>query len=135
MTKKNLLWVSGIIGGTFLLTDWIGTYKLCGKYATGNCPFLLHNIFILFFPFLFVFILSLITYKMRDEIFRVWLKFAYIWIPLTLILTILAPEYDPSLLPVTKGVVSFFMSILFLIISLLIILIKYLSLRKKEIKN
>ncbi|MFZ2769563.1 MAG: hypothetical protein WA048_03105 [Minisyncoccia bacterium] len=61
---------------------------------------------------------------MRDVVFQAWLKFTYVWVPLTIIFTLIAPEYDPSLLPITKGVVSFYMSVLFLIISIVIITIK-----------
>ncbi len=82
-------------------------------------------------PFFIIFILSLITYRMREEIFQAWIKFAYVWVPLTLFLVFIVPEYDSSLLPiVTKGPISFFFSFLFLIISLIIIISKSHSLKK-----
>lgn len=143
MTKKIVFWISGIITLLVIILNQIGTYKLCGVGVSStffssffslfnkSCVDPLANLIIIFIIFIPLFLLSLITYKMRNEIFRAWLKFAYVWIPLTLVLTILAPEYDQSLLPITKGVVSFLMSVLFLIISFLIILIKYFSLRQK----
>ncbi len=77
-----------------------------------------------FFPMPLVFF-SLITYKMHEKIFNAWLKFVYVWIPLTLVLVFLSPEYDSSMIPMTKGLVSFLMSTVFLFISLIIIIIMY----------
>jgi len=74
--------------------------------------------------FIPVFILSLITHKLKNETFQAWLKFSYVWIPLTIILTLLVPEYSNSLVPVEKAGVSFLMSALFLLISLIIIIKK-----------
>ena len=130
LNKKNVLWISGIITIIFLVSNIVGTYNICGKYSIGNCPSIIHNILILFLIFISIFILSLITYKMRDLVFQSWLKFAYVWVPLTIVLTFMAPEYDSSLLPITKGVVSFYMSLLFLIISTIIITLKYRSSKK-----
>ena len=131
MTKKSTLLISGFFTISFFVLDSIGTYKLCGEYSVGNCPFLLHDILGTFIIFIPLFLLSLITYKMRDEVFQTWFKFTRIWVPLTILLVIISPEYGNALFPVEKGSVSFAMSLLFLIISLIIIISKHLSLLKK----
>ncbi len=122
--------MTGIITIGFFILDNLGTYKVCGQYSVGDCPVILHNFLGYLFIFIAVFMISLVTYKMRDEIFHSWLKVVYIFVPLTIILTILAPEYSESLLPITKGVVSFLFSVLFLLISIVIIFVKYFSLKK-----
>src|SRR3989338_106734 len=132
ITKRIALVFSGVISLAFLVLDLIGTYKLFGKYSVGNCPLIIHNIIIELLPFVAVFILSLITYKMRDQVFHSWLKFAYFWVLLTIILTILAPEYDSSFVSLTKGLVSFTLSAIFLLISLIIIIIKSFSSKKGQ---
>ena len=132
MTKKSILWV-GLVGTIIFFTISI----LVRKYGCREDLFFFCKdsyvglVFILKFLFPVMLFLSLITYKMRDEIFRSWIKFSYVWIPLTIILTLLAPEYSPSLLPLTKGVISFYFSALFLLISIIIIISKSIFLRRK----
>jgi len=130
ITKRNTLIVSAIITVAILAINYIGTYQTCG--FDRNCAQLLANIIRTLFIFFPIFILSLITYKMRDTIFQSWLKFAYFWVLLTIILTILAPEYDSSFVSLTKGLVSFTLSAIFLLISLIIIIIKSFSSKKGQ---
>lgn len=94
MTKKIVLYV-GMAGTVLLLvlfsravSDWLYTY--C--FSTGRCPNFLDYIdlvghFLLLTPPLFL--LSLITYKMRDEVFRAWWNFARWWVPVIILVTYL----------------------------------------------
>jgi len=136
MTKKFVFWISGIIVAILLLSNWIGTYNLCGKYSIGECPLILYSIiieFIIFFP---IFLFSLITYKMRNEIFHAWTKFTYVWLPLTLILVFIAPEYQNSWLPIyEKSFVSFVMSSVYVLISVILIIARYISLKKSVVQK
>ncbi len=78
----------------------------------------------LFIP---LFLFSLITYWMREEIYKSWFRFARWFIPLSMLLTLIAPEYSSDwLYPIVKGTVALLTSIIFAALSLLIILIKYL---------
>ena len=135
MTKKSILGI-GLLGtlmflGMFVLVQING----CREDLFFFCRDA--NIWIIDISKLFVivFLLSLITYRMTDQIFHSWIKFAYFWVPLTLITVALVPEYSNSLLPIEKGNVSFFMSLVFLVISLIIILTKHFSLRKGHSKS
>ena len=133
ISKKILLIVSGIITFLLLASNWIGTFKLCGGQEYGQCMDLMYGFIVNFFPVIPLFILSLVTYKMRNEIYRTWLHFSYVWIPLSMILIFLAPEYSADwMLPIVKGTVAFFSSLLFVIISIILILWKYLSIRRKN---
>lgn len=81
--------------------------------------------------FIPLFLFSLITYKMRDEVYRTWLRFAYVWIPLSMGLIFLAPEYSTDwMYPVEKGSVAFLTSLLFVIISLILIIWKSITVRR-----
>ncbi|MDP2655239.1 MAG: hypothetical protein Q8P17_01625 [bacterium] len=90
-----------------------------------------YSLIIGFFPVIPLFLLSLITYKMSEEVYRAWLRFANVWIPLSIVLIFLAPEYSGDwMFPVVKGTVAFFSSLLFVLISLLIICWKYFTSRR-----
>ena len=132
MTKKISLFISLVAVIFFVIAIFSVDIKLCPSYSYSYCS-QFFNIFaetiFISIPLLFF---SLITYKMREEVFRSWIKFTYVWIPLTLTFVFLAPEYGNSFFPVNeKGFVSFSMSALFLIISLIIIISKSLSPRTK----
>jgi hypothetical protein len=132
MSKKILLCVSVIFSVLFIISLYSIEIKICQPYDYSICSEY-SNIFgeeiLIFIPIL---ILSLITYKMRDEIFGLWSKFTYIWLPLTLILVSIAPEYMNSWLPIyEKGFVSFIMSAIYLLASCVIIVVKYISLKKR----
>lgn len=135
--KKTLLLSSGIFTVVLYFLNYIGTYWICDHVLfvghEGNCPSIIANGIVNFFPIVPVFFLSFITYKMREEIYWVWLRFSYVWIPISMILIFLAPEYSNDwMYPVTKGAVASFSSLLFVIISLIIIVWKYFSTRQSK---
>jgi hypothetical protein len=114
--------------------NYVGTYKVCDlPFLSGHegiCPSILADGMINFFPLIPVFILSLITYKMREEVFRAWGTFALVWIPFSMFAILIAPEYGNDFVPIEKGTVAFFSSVLFFIISIAIITWKYVTLRR-----
>jgi hypothetical protein len=137
ISKKLVLWISLIVTlflGLVLIIegkDYCYQNILCEKIF-NLAGFLSFNIFL--FPVILFF--SLITYKMRDEVFRLWVRFTYIWLPLTLILVFIAPEYQNSWLPIyEKGFVSFVMSAIYVLVSIILVVIKHLSLKKTLLKK
>lgn len=94
------------------------------------------NIFWIIFPIIFAFPFSLIVYFLREEIFRSWIKFTYIWVPLSMFLVLIIPGGGgngafPSL--IDKQLVAILMSGLFSVISLIIVIwgiIKYYWFKK-----
>src|SRR3989344_8555185 len=130
ISKKILLVVSGLLRVGLLIWNYVGNYRACDFFMNGgsvsNCPLVLTGIGINLLPIIPLFLLSLITYKMREEVYRAWLRFAYVWIPLSLLLIFLAPEYTYDwMFPVVKGTVAFFTSLLFVVLSLIIILMSW----------
>lgn len=78
-------------------------------------------------------VVSAALHFFRDEIFHAWLKFSYWWIPLSALIIFTTPTTDHSwaLGGPTRETMSFVMSGLFLVISLILITTKSWLLRKK----
>lgn len=131
INKRIVLLGSGIIAVVLLALNQIGTFRLCGGQEYGQCMDFAYSLIINFFPFVPLFLFSLITYKMRDEVYRAWLRFAYVWVPLSMVLIFLAPQYSTDwMYPVEKGTVAFLTSALFVIISLILIVWKSVIIRR-----
>lgn len=129
--KKTLFIVSGVIATALFVLNWIGTFRLCGGQEYGQCMDYSYSAIIDLLPIIPLFLFSLITYKMRDEVYQAWLRFSLVWIPLSMILIFFAPEYAANwLYPVTKGSVAFISSLFFTIISLVLITYKLITVRR-----
>lgn len=131
MNKKILSIVSGLGTVVLLGLNYVGTSQLCGGRQHTICMGNLYNVIINLFPIVSLFLVSLIVYKMRDEVFRTWSRFAVVWIPLSMFLVLIAPEYGHAFMPIEKGTVAGFSSLLFVIISVVIIMWKYLTTRSR----
>lgn len=129
LTKKNVFAVSAVISIVLLVLNSIGTFKVCGANSYGSCMTTLANVMRILLPAIPVAILSGLSFFVRDEIFRSWTRFALWWVPLTMFLTLISPEYGNALAPIDKGTVSFGMSAVFVIVSLGIIVVRSVQLR------
>jgi hypothetical protein len=72
---------------------------------------------------------------MKDEVFKTWSKFTYYFIPITILLVLFTPNdagsnFFPTL--ISKGIVAFLVSWLFVIISLIIVITKLIITHKKN---
>ena len=137
MTRKKTLVITGVLASILIAWDYIGNYRICDNFiaggSAGDCPFILSDIELVLFPILPLFLFSLITYKMRDEIYQSWFRFAMWWIPLSMFSILIAPSYSSDwMFPIDKGRVAFFSSLVFTLISLILIAYKSFSLRKKN---
>jgi hypothetical protein len=134
MTKKNLFFTAlGVLVFSYF-SGWCGLSQNCLLFGLGNFfgNILLSVIKPLFIFSLTLFLLATLLLFVREQIFSSWINFAKWWVPLTIILSILAgfgeqPSYMPAM--ITPGTVSFFMSSVFLVASLLIILKTWLQVR------
>ena len=130
-TKKNVLFLSGIIGGieisVLVIFLFFGTINFVQNYGDYLDNYYSH--FLVFVPVLFF---SLITYKLRDEVFDTWVKFAKWWVSGTFIFVLIVPAQDSSLLPITKEIVSFFSTGMFTLVSLIIVIATSVALRGKK---
>ena len=131
MNKKKLAIVTGILSVVLVTLNFIGTFRLCGAKDYGSCMDVFYNIIINLFPIIPLFIFSLITYKMREEVYQTWWKFARVWIPASMLAILIAPSYANNwMFPIEKGNVAAFFSLVFVVSSILIIASRYYSLKK-----
>jgi len=90
MTKKNVLWV-GIIG-TVLISSLLifGSYSCHrNEYCNIVSDFINQDNLTIIFIMPFVLFFSLITYKMREEVFQNWWRFARWFVPVIMLVTFL----------------------------------------------
>ena len=115
---------------------WLQSESSCYDIIWCNRLWGLINVIGIFlYIFLAHFLLSLITYKLREETFRTWFRFACGFVPLSIFLIFLARNSHggsmgiPNILD--QETVAFLLSLLFLVISLILILYKSWNLRGK----
>jgi len=133
MTKKNILLISSVYIVFLIAVFLFGGKCYDNQWCHVNLNDILNSTATLFLPFLPLFLFSLITYKMKEQVFNSWIKFTIWFVPLTIFLTFITPDSSGSFgLPTFgKGVVAFLLSALFTIISILIILVRFFTSRKK----
>lgn len=120
--KKIVLLISFVFSLLLFIISIKGTYYYCGG-VYGRCVEMLHLFSLVFFPILPLFLFSLITYFMREEIFQAWWRFARVWVPASMVAILLAPAYASDwMFPIDKGRVAFFFSVVFVIVSLILII-------------
>jgi hypothetical protein len=88
MSKKSILVVSSVYVVCFVagfLASLLCESSKCRIYDDSVLGWILLN-FIFLIP---VFLFSLITYKMRDEVFQAWWKFARWFVPVIMLVTLL----------------------------------------------
>ncbi len=107
-----------------LVVNFIGTYKVCSNIF--ECTELLVASMLILFPIIPLFLFSLITYKMSEEVFQDWWRFARIFVPLAMFLILITPAYTHNwMFPVVKGTVAVALSVLFVAISSLRIILAH----------
>lgn len=132
MKKRTAFYISLGMVTIFFASGYVIPF-LCGQY-----DYTCQDKFEVLFPAILIFLptllFSIITYKMREEVFRAWLHFAYWWIPISLVFIYLAGGWSgggfgiPNVLD--QEFVSIIFSALFVIISLIIIAYKHLATRR-----
>ncbi|MDD5463727.1 MAG: hypothetical protein PHP62_01155 [Candidatus Moranbacteria bacterium] len=132
MTKKRLFIFSGGASVILVLLNYIGTFSLCGGREYNACMDIIFDAMLILFPVIPLFLFSLITIKMREEIFQYWWKFARFLIPASMLTILISPSYTHNwMFPIEKGTVALASSAFFLIASLFIIAHKSLQSGKK----
>lgn len=132
LTQKNVLVISVVGVVLFFVFIFSNEMGFCAPYQLSCMKRFdfMAEIIQIFIPVLFC---SLIAYKMHANVFKSWINFTKWWVSLTIILSVLAgfgeqPSYMPAM--ITPGTVSFLMSSLFLVISLILIVYRFFTLKK-----
>ncbi len=135
MTKTKVIWISLVGAIAFLLIAGTrGVPWLCAEFDRA-CMKQYDGVSLFFLIFLTLFLLSLITYFLREEVFRAWLRFTYWWLPLSLVMIYLSAGNSgggfgmPNILD--QEFVAIIFSVLFATISIILIVVKSLLLRGK----
>lgn len=131
MQKKHVLSIGAV--GT-LLFGFLMSLGTDACYVNATCKswrgILTDSLIVtIFFPC--VLILSLITYKLRDEVFRAWLHFSYWWISLSFILILAASNRPGHLFVSEQEFLGMLLPGLYVTISLVIIVWKHFATRGK----
>lgn len=129
-TKKKVIYI-GLIGLLFFLFSYFSKdLGICSNYAS-KCSDISYLFVIFSFIFIPVFIFSILIYKLKDSVFLSWKNFSIWVIPIFLIAISFLPTDTHGLdfVPITKGTVIFVLTILYSVISFILILYKSL---KKE---
>jgi uncharacterized protein (DUF983 family) len=130
--KRNTLLASLVMGALFFvmplfISVWCGQYDYICQDSFE--PFF--SVALIFLP---VLLFSLITYKMREEVSRAWIRLVYIWIPISIFLTLITHKSGGGWgvgISWEKGTTAALSSSLFFFISLIIIIYKYFAVRQK----
>ena len=130
--KKNVLIVSAVYILFLVAALLSGEKCFHNQWCYGHLNSLINLGAILFLPLLPLFLFSLITYKMRDEVFRVWWHLARWWIPISMLLVLTMPEDNGAFMNINKGFTAVVMSILFAILSTVIVITAFVASRKKR---
>jgi hypothetical protein len=131
MTKKTILYLSLFGSGVYFLIFYLVRKYGCDEGAFFFCrDAFFWSIYILqIFPIILLF--SLITYKMQDQVSWLWIRLTYIWVPLSIFIILIMPEYSNSFLPIfERSFASSLMLTLFFFISIILITYKHFSLKK-----
>jgi hypothetical protein len=133
MTKKISLILGVIFSVLFFLSAYQKNMGLCGSNYNQcwKVADILWPVFLFGLP---VFLLTLVSYRMNDQVLQSWWHFAYWWIPISVLFIVTTPSVNHSW-AVSFGpkpeTVMLIASALFFAISLVIIVYKSYSLRGK----
>lgn len=132
-TKKKIIIFSFFVTVTFFLFYYLNTVSSCRheKY----CSSITEYVVIYLLPFISVFIISLIVFRLQEPVFSSWKNFSMWVIPFVIVIITIFPTRTHGLdfFPIIKGTVSVVLSIIYLAISVILIIYKSLKVKQKEI--
>ena len=128
--RKILLGISLTGVAIFVVAMFSSELGICPSYSYSSCQDMSNQVGEILIPIVALFILSFVIYWTREEVYRTWFRFARWWVPVSMVLIFITPEYGGGLFnPIQKGSVAFITSALFVVISLVIIVWKFSSTR------
>ncbi len=133
MFSKRISVIVGLVGSLlFLISLFAREIGLCSLIYT-SCQDIFNPIaetLIIFIPFL---LFATGLYFMQTNVYMAWLKFAIVWIPISIVAVAMTPEYGSSLLyTVDKSIVAFLSLGIFTTISSGIIFLEYVVFRLRR---
>lgn len=130
LSKKTTLTLTILGVGILLITMFSREIGICPP-DYSSCSNILDQVAEIFFPVVPLLIFAGLTFFLNEQIYKSWFLFARFWTPLSMVAVLLAPEYGGHFMnPIEKGSVALFMSAIFIVVSIIIIGIKYFSLKR-----
>lgn len=132
MTKRNVVFIgiAGILIAYFLqhyyaISTYLGLYQHTYRAIYKSIAWLS-------FPLTFV---AFILFFLRDEIFQFWRKFAYLWVPAQILIVLLIIFAESNSVGGIFNIqfaepISMLLSGAFLVVSFILVIIKYITLRR-----
>jgi len=131
MTRKRIVLVSFVLSALSVISIFSRQINVCPNYSYSNCANFFDTLFIILSPFVFLFIFSLITYPMRENVFQLWWKFARVWMLISMLAILISPSNSHNwMFPIEKGIVASFSFLVHSIVSIIIILSRYYALKR-----
>ena len=127
LTKKNVF-LGSLLGSLMAGTRGLSLWCSPSDWECRDKNDSLSLFFLMFVP---VFFFSLVTYKMRAGVFGAWRNFAVVWLPISILLVAISPGTSADFQIIDKEFVAIVLSLLFTLISLILITYKSFALRKK----
>ena len=126
MAKKTTLLASFLFVVFWIVVDRLSLLRYCGEVAHTFCRQILSDVMFASIIILPVFIFSLLTYFLKEEIFRAWFRFTYLWVLFSFIVIFASTDHSGGLLGISDqeafGIITW---VLYILISLIIIGWKY----------
>lgn len=114
---------TGALTAGFFVAIFSDLLGICPDVSYSSCGAFADDVGYLFLPALSIFVFSILMYFAKNQTQKSWGYFAVTWLVISMVSIFLAPRYGSDwMLPVEKGSVAFFGSILFVVISIIIIL-------------
>lgn len=132
MTKRNVLLAVVIFVVIFFISVFSREISICPSFSYSSCAEFFDAFAAIIFSIISLFVFSLITFKMRDEVYQTWWKFASVVTALSMFAILISPSNSSNwMFPIEKGNVAALSSLTFIISNILVISFKYNSLKRK----
>ncbi len=134
MNKKTLLVGSGLTFGALFLLQYLFSSEIisCGSDVRLTCYFFLQHLSAFGFGLLPLFVLSVVTYFMKESVSNAWIKLAYIYLFLLAVATSTSSSTNGGYVGSSDlSYALLFIIPIFIISSIILIIWKYLPLPYK----
>lgn len=135
MTKKQILVSSVIAVAIFgvLYTNYL-PHTYCPAVSVSDCADYFAIWKITFLISIALLPMAILASFFQEKVFLLWRKFTLIYLFIYLFSILISPSYGGDFIKIEKGTVAIFLSVLYALLSLLIITIKSWKLKKENTK-
>lgn len=135
MTKKQILISSIIAVGIFgvLYTNYL-PHTYCPTVSVSDCADYFAAWKVTFLISIALLPIAILAFLFQEKVFILWRKFTIIYLFIYLFSILITPSYGGDFIKIEKGTVAIFLSILYVVLSISVILYKARKVRKENQK-